>query len=113
MWDSARMENDHHHLIGCSLQAIVNISGFAVHHVEFENVVLIHPRHVLKEESPVKQYMNGYCHPLARVLEWREINARYDFSQWVEETPLEHRAALMHEFLAERWQHGFNYTLQF
>ncbi|CAK9110157.1 SCP domain-containing protein [Durusdinium trenchii] len=116
-----------HHLIGCSLQAMIDTTrkrwglralpeAYWLHHVEFENAVLVHPdaARALPQfqgswaQSPAEiwdLYVAGYfCHPLRGILSMRESIADYDFRSWMDlQLPMAHRGARMQRFLQREW----------
>ncbi|CAE8674574.1 unnamed protein product, partial [Polarella glacialis] len=119
-----------HHLIGCSLQAFVEVTRrrwgaratpepYQVHHVEFENAVLVHPdaaSAMFADRSPsagskqshkdiLDKYLAGYfCHPLRGVLSMREVIAQYDFRAWLDpDVSLARKASRMRRFLDRAW----------
>ncbi|CAJ1335289.1 unnamed protein product [Effrenium voratum] len=115
-----------HHLIGCSLQAVIHQTkrrwgaravpeAYWLHHVEFENAVLVHPDAAgvfrfapapsrQSSEEVQELYLAGYfCHVLRSVLSMRENLAAYDFRSWIGHQNLSRRGARMHRFLQREW----------
>ncbi|CAL1145614.1 unnamed protein product, partial [Cladocopium goreaui] len=118
-----------HHLIGCSLQAMIECTrrrwgaraepeAYWLHHVEFENAVLVHPDAVSVlpqfQQSPPSQsdaeildlYVAGYfCHPLRGILSMRETLAEYDFRAWMDPSlSLKQKGGRMWRFLQREWK---------
>eukprot|EP00933_Yihiella_yeosuensis_P038385 TRINITY_DN32319_c0_g1_i1.p1 TRINITY_DN32319_c0_g1~~TRINITY_DN32319_c0_g1_i1.p1 ORF type:complete len:559 (-),score=92.79 TRINITY_DN32319_c0_g1_i1:112-1788(-) len=132
--DQVQSVVDSHHLIGCSLQAFVEVTRrhwgaraipepYQVHHVEFENAVLLHPdvanlflpsssAGVLEDKQSqqdiLDRYTAGYfCHPLRGVLSQREVLAQHDFREWRDDKlTLQTRGRKMRRFLNRAWKRG-------
>ncbi|CAJ1373200.1 unnamed protein product [Effrenium voratum] len=92
----SRRVNDKQALVGCSLQALLDVAGpdYVLTHMEFENAVLVR-RDIseglepwLSSRSPVQKWRDGYfCHPIARVRlphdnDQDSLFLHYDFRRW-------------------------------